>query len=241
VMLTATAWGGPNPQEQAVRVVSVVKADPRTGKLVRTVVATPKPVTQPKMAETAPTPRVAAPTAPGSPKTSKPPARIDKAAQQIAYEHLLPVALIQSVIQVESNFNPHAVSPKGALGLMQLIPSTAHRFGVSDVFDPVENIQGGARYLRYLVDLFQGDYRLAVAAYNAGEGAVARYGGVPPFPETQNYLALVHKQVEARKALDTGAMPATKEEAETKPAGPNHIIEVMEADGSVHYVPAAIR
>ena len=93
-----------------------------------------------------------------------------------------------AVIKVESNYNPHAISSKGALGLMQLIPSTARRFGVSDAFDPIQNIQGGAKYLRYLLDLFDGRFPLALAAYNAGEAAVARYGGIPPYAETQNYV-----------------------------------------------------
>ena len=78
---------------------------------------------------------------------------------------------------MESNYNPHAISSKGALGLMQLIPETARRFGVGDVFNPVENIQGGAKYLRYLLDLYNGNYGLALAAYNAGEGAVRSIAG----------------------------------------------------------------
>ena len=238
--LAAAAWGSGNPQEQPAQVVSVVKADMRTGKLVRARLVAPKPVTQPSVAETVVTPRVVAPAIPGSMKASEPPASIDQVLQQIAYEHLLPVSLVQSMIQVESNFNPHAVSPKGALGLMQLIPSTARRFGVSNVFDPIQNIQGGARYLRYLLDLYHEDYPRALAAYNAGEGAVARYRGVPPFPETQNYLTLLRKQVDARKASDSGAKAAAKEDAQAKPAGPNHIVEVVGADGSVHYVPAAM-
>jgi soluble lytic murein transglycosylase-like protein len=241
VTLPALAWGAGSPQEQPVQAVSVVKADLRTGKLVRAVAVTSKPVPQPSVAERVVTPRTVELLAPAAPKTSERPANLDQAVQQIAFEHLLPVSLIQSMIQVESNFNPRAVSPKGALGLMQLIPSTARRFGVSNVFDPVENIQGGARYLRYLLDLYHEDYPRALAAYNAGEGAVARYKGVPPFAETLNYLTLVRKQVEARKASDPEAKAAVKEDVEAKPAGPTHIVEVTEADGSVHYVPAATR
>jgi len=86
--------------------------------------------------------------------------------EQIAAEQSLPPELIHSVIKVESNYNPYAISPKGALGMMQLIPATARRFGVSDVFNPVDNIQGGARYLKYLLDLYHGNYPLALAAYN---------------------------------------------------------------------------
>ena len=91
---------------------------------------------------------------------------------------------------------PTPFQPKGALGLMQLIPSTARRFGVSDVFDPVDNIQGGARYLKYLLGLYKGDKALALAAYNAGEGAVSRYGGVPPFAETRNYVNQVRQRLQ---------------------------------------------
>jgi len=95
--------------------------------------------------------------------------------------------------------------------------------------------------LRYLLDLYHDNYALALAAYNAGEGAVARHKGVPPFPETLNYLTLVRQQVEARKASDPEAKAAAKEDAKAQPAGPNHIVEVRETDGSVHYVPAATR
>jgi soluble lytic murein transglycosylase-like protein len=120
---------------------------------------------------------------------------------------------------------------------MQLIPSTARRFGVSDAFDPVENIRGGAKYLRYLLDLYGGDYALTLAAYNAGEAAVARYGDVPPFPETRNYVKLVN----ARLAADRTASPAPPEPTAGQPvaladAGPSHIREILEGDGSVRYV-----
>jgi len=100
--------------------------------------------------------------------------------------------LVDSVIRVESNYNPLAVSPKGAEGLMQLIPATARRFGVTNSFDVKENIEAGVTYLKYLLDMF-GDDRLAVAAYNAGESAVMRYGDVPPYRETMNYVSRVGK------------------------------------------------
>jgi hypothetical protein len=96
--------------------------------------------------------------------------------------------LVSAVIAAESNFDPRAVSPKGARGLMQLMPSTASRFGVKDVFDPGQNITGGVRYLRYLLDLFEGDLVLALAAYNAGEGVVQSARGIPNFPETRDYV-----------------------------------------------------
>ena len=101
--------------------------------------------------------------------------------------------LLHSVISVESGFNPRAVSPKMAAGLMQLMPETAARFGVRDRFDPRDNVRGGAAYLRWLLELFRGDLTLALAAYNAGEKAVLARGGVPPFQETINYVAAVKR------------------------------------------------
>jgi soluble lytic murein transglycosylase-like protein len=176
--------------------------------------------------------------APDQKTFSGPVRNIDDAVERIAAQHRLRPELIHSVIQVESNYNPNAISSAGALGLMQLIPATARRFGVNNVFNPLENIQGGARYLRYLLDLYKGDYPLALAAYNAGEGAVARYGGVPPYRETQNYLVSVGKRLaEAKKAQTLRDKEKEKKPVEVKPAGsPNPIREVVEADGSVRYV-----
>ena len=99
---------------------------------------------------------------------------------RIADEQGVESHLVHSVIRAESNYNANAVSPKGAQGIMQLIPATARRFGVSDAFDVSDNIQGGVRYLRFLLDYYQGDYPKAIAAYNAGEAAVDKYNGIPP-------------------------------------------------------------
>lgn len=97
--------------------------------------------------------------------------------------------LIYSIMHQESTFKPRALSPKGARGLMQLMPPTAARFGVKNIFDPKQNIEGAARYVRFLLDLFSGDVKLALAGYNAGEGAVIKYGyQVPPYNETQEYV-----------------------------------------------------
>jgi hypothetical protein len=100
-------------------------------------------------------------------------------------------ALVEAIVAVESAFDPRAVSPKGAMGLMQLMPQTASRYGVSDPFDPYENLTGGIRYLRDLIRLFHGDLTKVLAAYNAGENAVLRYRGVPPYRETRNYVRKV--------------------------------------------------
>ncbi len=138
---------------------------------------------------------IVAPTKPAAVATAAAPISLDQAVQQIAAEQAVSADLVNSIIKVESNYNPRAISSKGALGLMQLAPSTARRFGVSNAFDPTENVAGGVKYLNYLLQRYQGNYPLALAAYNAGEGAVTRYGGVPPYRETQNYLVEVWKQL----------------------------------------------
>ena len=110
---------------------------------------------------------------------------------RIAAQYRLEPALMHAVISAESSYNPWAVSPKGAMGLMQLMPGTAERFGISNPYDPIANMHGGARYLRWLLDRFN-DPQLAVAAYNAGEGAVQKYGNqIPPYQETQTYVTRV--------------------------------------------------
>jgi soluble lytic murein transglycosylase-like protein len=108
-----------------------------------------------------------------------------------AARHGLTPELVESVIRVESNFEARAVSPKGARGLMQLMPATAAKLGVRNAFDGRQNIEGGVRHLRHLVDRYDGNLALALAAYNAGVEAVGRYGGIPPYPETQAYVARV--------------------------------------------------
>ena len=103
--------------------------------------------------------------------------------------------LLYSIMHQESSFKSHAVSPKGARGLMQLMPFTAVRYGVTNIFDPKQNIEGGARYLRFLLDRFDGDLSLALAGYNAGEGAVDKYGWrIPPYSETQEYVRRISRR-----------------------------------------------
>jgi soluble lytic murein transglycosylase-like protein len=117
--------------------------------------------------------------------------RYDLYIRQAATLYQIPEELVRAVIKVESDFDPRAVSPANARGLMQLIPPTAERMLVTDVFDPRQNIFGGVRYLRVLANLFNGDLQLTVAAYNAGEGAVIRHGGIPPYEETRGYVVRV--------------------------------------------------
>jgi hypothetical protein len=116
-------------------------------------------------------------------------------------------ALVSAVIKAESDFNPREISRKGARGLMQLMPATAQRFGVTDSYDPVANVYAGTRYLHWLLQTFNGNADLAVAAFNAGEGNVWKYNGVPPFRETVNYISRIAKNI--RKAIDSRQIAET--------------------------------
>ena len=115
----------------------------------------------------------------------------DKLIRFKADQFGLEPALLKAVVHVESAFNPNALSPKGALGLMQLMPGTAARYGIQKRTDPESSLDGGGRYLRDLLFMFNHDTRLALAAYNAGENAVTRYNGIPPYPETEDYVEKV--------------------------------------------------
>jgi len=115
----------------------------------------------------------------------------ERLVQEAANRHNVDPALVRAVIQTESGWNPSAVSRRGAVGLMQLHPVTAQRFGVDDVFNPQQNVDAGVRYLKRLLQRYKGNLDLALAAYNAGEGAVDRHGGVPPFRETRDYVQKV--------------------------------------------------
>jgi len=125
---------------------------------------------------------------------------------RVADEHGIDPALLTSMAHVESAFDPGAVSPKGAQGLLQLMPATAERFGVEDVFDARQNVEGGARYLNWLLERYAGRTDLALAGYNAGEGAVDRHRGIPPYPETRDYVTRVLHGAE-RLARPAGAIP----------------------------------
>jgi soluble lytic murein transglycosylase-like protein len=119
------------------------------------------------------------------------------------------VDLVFSVVAAESNFNPQAVSRRNARGLMQLLPETAKRMGVRDIYDPAQNIDGGTRYLRDLLKLYEGDLALTLAAYNAGPGAVQRYGRIPPYNETIAYVRAIRKTYALRKSGNDKPSPTT--------------------------------
>jgi len=204
--MTALADSSPSPATIPVR--TVVHADAKTGRLVRAVVAP-----------------AAAPV---------PPAQLNQLVDNIATEQGVEVPLVQSVILAESNYNATAVSPKGAQGIMQLIPSTARRFGVSNTFDPADNIQGGVRYLRFLLDYYNDDYTKAIAAYNAGEAAVDKYQGVPPFAETLGYVRTVAKNLAAaRQKQPKAANPVPAKPG--SPEAPSHIKVKVGPDGLTYY------
>jgi soluble lytic murein transglycosylase-like protein len=213
----------PSVPAPVVHRTQVVRADPRTGKLVRSVVVSSKPV-MPKI------------TPPAAPINGDVNAMVEKSARA----HDVDPLLVHSIIKVESNYNVHAVSNKGAEGLMQLTPSTARMLGVSNSCDPQQNIEAGVKYLKYLKDLYKDD-RLALAAYNAGPGAVDKYKWIPPYAETQNYVYQVGKRYgEARRAADAAKpveVPAAEiKTIEVKPeeVKPAAVIQFIDENGRLH-------
>jgi len=160
--------------------------------------------------------------------TSLPPPEINDLVEQTASRLQIDPQLVHAIIKVESEYDPKAVSRKGAMGLMQLIPETAQRFGVENPFNPKENIEGGVSYLKYLLDLYRGDLSLSLAAYNAGEGAVQRFGGIPSFVETQDYV---------RKVTDIyqSVSPQSGTNAAGNKPQASAIIRYVDEQGVVHY------
>jgi soluble lytic murein transglycosylase-like protein len=199
-------------------VVTTVRADSRSGRLVRTAAAPP---------------RQAAARSGGAARPEET-ARVDLGAiiESVAATYGVDPLLVHSVIEVESNYNPVAVSPKGAQGLMQLIPATARRFGAGDSFNVAQNIEAGVRYLKYLHGLF-GENHLALAAYNAGEGAVLKYRNVPPYRETERYVHRVgRKYGEAKRASGRARPPVQAAEPPVAAARP--VEGFVDAAGRIH-------
>jgi hypothetical protein len=164
----------------------------------------------------------------GSDASTPPPANINRLVEQTASRFQVDPDLIRAIIRVESDFDPKAVSNKGAMGLMQLIPETAHRFGVVNAFDPKQNLEGGVNYLKYLLGVFGGDLSLSLAAYNAGEHTVQRVGGIPAIPETQDYVRKV------TSIYQTGDVP-TPSKATAKEPPKASITRYVDQYGVVHF------
>jgi hypothetical protein len=154
---------------------------------------------------------------------------IDEIVNEKAKRYDLHPSLVHAVIKAESNGNPYAVSRKGAMGLMQLMPSTANDLRVRNPFDPEENIDGGVRYLRYLIDRFNGDLTLALAAYNAGPKTVEKTKDVPRIPETKEY---VKKVMSLYKGDNPGARVSSKNPPEASPK-PAPIYKIVQEDGTI--------
>lgn len=207
---------------------TVVRSDSRTGRLVRSVVVEPKAVKEIVVKPGAQTK--------GRPSFG-PDSTLKEVVDRTANYYNVEAALVHSVVEVESAFNPYAISTAGAEGLMQLMPSTAKRFGVKNSFDPTANIEGGVRYLKYLQDLYGNDLRKILAAYNAGEGAVNRSGGIPRYPETERYVYQVGKKLGQKRAA-ARSMPAAqvKPSAETKPPVIEHrpVEQYQDSQGNVY-------
>lgn len=168
------------------------------------------------------------------------PTTYDRLIKRTAAAHNVDVALVKAVMHAESAFNPNAISPKGASGLMQLMPATAERYGVEDIFDPVQNVQGGVRYLKDLMVMFKDNHRLVVAAYNAGENAVLRHKGIPPYNETRDYVVKVMRfKKQYTPAAAKNVKPAMAQPAVAKPkvvgalSSPQKLADTSLAQGAV--------
>jgi soluble lytic murein transglycosylase-like protein len=216
---------------------TVVRADTKTGRLVRSFVMEPKVVSSRPASDFASRAGVLIQNVQDQNPAEQ---NLKEMIDRIADEQGVETHLVHSVIRAESNYNTFALSPKGAQGIMQLIPATARRFGVSNAFDPRENIQGGVRYLRFLLDYYQGDYPKAIAAYNAGEGAVDKYNGIPPYAETQNYVFQVARNLKAARqapvrqvVAKTAAVADSIEITNSETARP--IQASLGSDGRVYY------
>jgi soluble lytic murein transglycosylase-like protein len=153
------------------------------------------------------------------------PSRFDDLIAAASLQHKIDPKLLKSVMLFESGFNPKAISRKGARGLMQLMPKTAAQHGVRNVQDPAENIQAGARHLSYLMDVYGGDLEKSLAAYNAGEPAVERYGGVPPYDETRDYVRNILNAYNGRGDLKGGfGRPAARAFRSAPQGRPVHVV-----------------
>ena len=161
-------------------------------------------------------------------RTSPPPSELKNLVEKTASQHQVDPQLVQAIIQVESEYNPRAVSRKGAMGLMQLLPSTAARLGINNPFDPKQNIEGGVTHLKYLLDHFGGDLVLSLAAYNSGVHSVERYGGIPSIPETKDYVRKVWNLYQPGSVLSWMRLAS-------KRFAPAPIYRYVDTQGVIHF------
>lgn len=168
-----------------------------------------------------------------------PDSRLASLIEKTAERFQVDPGLVHAIVQVESEYNPRARSRKGALGLMQLIPATAERFGVGDPYDPAQSLEGGVTYLKYLLDLFKGDVTLSLAAYNAGENSVFRQGGIPPFSETRNYVRKVKELYgitdSGVQIPKSGVQSPESSGAEASKSVDARLYRYVDAEGVAHY------
>lgn len=157
----------------------------------------------------------------------QPPAWIANLIELTAKQHDLDPLLLTAIMAQESNFNPQAVSSKGAMGLMQLMPETAAQLGVLDAFDPSQNIEAGARYFKSLLRRYNGDHALALAAYNAGTRAVDSYGGVPPYSETRDYIIRINDRYNATKPKPIVVEPPKPAPSQIIYGGGQHVVDTF--------------
>ena len=206
---------------------STVRVDRSSGRLVRTQLVLPREV--PPLEVIAQEAAVTLPATLAKPiSLAAGREQLDEIVEQSAAAYGVDPLLVRSVMQVESNYNPNAVSPKGAMGLMQLMPSTARQLGVTNAFDVRQNIEGGVKFLRYLKSKFNDD-RLVLAAYNAGEGAVKKHGWIPPYPETIDYVYNVGKKYGESKRQQARVLE-TKIAVKVLPK----IQQIVDAEGRIH-------
>jgi hypothetical protein len=221
--LSAPVFGTePVVPPDVTRTVMTVRADTSSGRLVRRTVVQPRlvaPIVVKEAREEAKAPEL--------PKLAQD-ASVNEIIDHTAKRYDVDPLLVHSVIQVESGYNKYAVSHAGAQGMMQLIPSTARSLGVKNPFDAKENIEAGVRYLKQLQTTFKDD-RLALAAYNAGPGAVAKYGTIPPYSETQNYVYQVGKRLGNARRAQQQVAGATKNEPVVK-----RIEQYVDSEGRLH-------
>lgn len=233
--------GKPEPGKRSI----LVQRDPKTGKILD-VPAIPKrddaagsrataPAAQTPTAGNAAAkaqvqPEPGASQAAASVTPSPPATSLDGLIQQAAQKHDVDPNLVRAIIKVESNFNPYAVSKKGARGLMQLMPQTARLLGVRDLYDPEQNIVGGVRYLKQMIETFPGQLHLSLAAYNAGPAAVERHGGVPPYAETRQYVNKISS------LYGSGLIPSPFAAANPRQRGDRWgIMKYVDERGRVHF------